>query len=249
MDHSRDFGRQQVCPAHGDFVSKPLFGRIWSRCPSCQDDARKQSEAEEARKAQEARAARVRAAVREAGIPIRFSDASFSGFTADTEGKQRVLKAVQDYARVFDEHLVSGKGLVFMGGVGTGKTYLACALLRACAPRPVLYVSVSDLIKRLRDTWRRDAEYSERSVLTSLAEADLLVVDEVGVQHGTDAARMHLFEVIDARYRTKKPTIMATNCPAAEFTEYLGERVTDRLRETCRVLTFDWASARQSKRP
>lgn len=129
--------------------------------------------------------------------------------------------------------------------MGTGKTHLACALVRECAPRAVLYASVSDLIRRLRETWRPNAECSERSLLTSLAEADLLVADEIGVQHGTDAERLHIFEVMDARYRAMRPTVLLSNEPLREVREYVGERVFDRLRETSRVVTFNWESARR----
>ena len=74
---------------------------------------------------------------------------------------------------------------------------------------------------------------------------DLLILDEVGVQFGSETEKMILFEIINGRYEQLKPTIVISNLADA-LTDYLGERVVDRLREGGgRMLIFDWPSYRR----
>src|SRR6185312_8486138 len=97
----------------------------------------------------------------------------------------------------------------------------------------------------LRDTWRKDSAETESEVLCQLLLPDLLVIDEVGVQYGSDGEKVHAFDIIDGRYNAMRPTIVITNCKPDELLAYLGERVVDRLLEDGgRMLVFDGKSNR-----
>jgi DNA replication protein DnaC len=75
------------------------------------------------------------------------------------------------------------------------------------------------------------------------------VLDEVGVQYGTDAEKQIAFEIINTRYENLRPTIIISNLNAAELTTFIGERVMDRLKENGgRLLVFDWPSHRGTVR-
>jgi len=76
----------------------------------------------------------------------------------------------------------------------------------------------------------------------------LLVLDEIGVQYGTDGEQTILFDVLDRRYRDLKPSILLTNQDKAGFKQYIGERVFDRLTETSKWVAFDWQSYRATAR-
>jgi DNA replication protein DnaC len=96
----------------------------------------------------------------------------------------------------------------------------------------------------VRNTWRKDSEKTETQVLQMLASIDLLVMDEIGVQYGTDAEQVTLFDIIDKRYRDMMPTILLTNLNAKLMREFLGDRSYDRLREGGLWVPFDWESHR-----
>lgn len=82
-----------------------------------------------------------------------------------------------------------------------------------------------------------------------MVEPDLLILDEVGVQHGSDTEKLILFEIINGRYEAARPTIVISNLDAAGLEQFLGERAFDRLREGGgRLVVFDWESHR-GKRP
>lgn len=73
----------------------------------------------------------------------------------------------------------------------------------------------------------------------------MLILDEVGVQFGSEAEKLILFDVLNERYERCKATILLSNLTATEVKDYLGERVMDRMREDGgKVVVFDWESYR-----
>lgn len=184
-----------------------------------------------------------------AAIPRRFVGRDFDAYKAQSDGQAHALSVARAYAGQFEQRLHRGQGLVFAGQVGTGKSHLAAAILQAVLPERVgLYVTMMGLIRMVRGTWRKDAEQTEADVLRTLSTVDLLVVDEVGVQYGTESEQTILFEVLDERYLSMLPTILLTNQDKDGFRAYVGDRTFDRLTETCRWVAFDWASHRPEMR-
>ena len=116
------------------------------------------------------------------------------------------------------------------------------------AMKLVRYTTALDLVRAVRDTWRRDSDRSELQLLNYLERLDLLVIDEIGMQYGTDGEQTILFDVLDRRYREVRPTILLTNQDKAGFKQFVGERTFDRLAETCRWVAFDWESYRPTAR-
>ncbi len=236
------------CPDHGGYTSRQLLPRVWSKCPECSMLERAATEKAE-REAAELRAeARHKAAIGAARIPARFIGRSFDNFTAATDPQRHALTTARDFAENFAENSRKGAGLVLAGMPGTGKSHLAAAMLQAVITRDVCYLTCMDLIRTVRETWRRDSERSEMQVLGYLERLDLLVIDEIGVQYGTDGEQTILFDVLDRRYREVKPTVLLTNQNKDGFKTFIGERTFDRIAETCRWVPFDWPSHRPTAR-
>jgi DNA replication protein DnaC len=244
--------REGHCPSHGPFTSSgwklatKSASEFWSPCPVCSAERRAQEQAEEAA----AIAARQRAArdeaIGSAAVPPRFRDRTFESFSAETPAQAHALSVAQRFASEFPAALRTGAGLVFSGKPGTGKSHLAASVMLALFERHwVRYVTCMGLIRLVRETWRKDSENTEREVLRYFGDQlDLLVIDEIGVQYGTDGEQTVLFEVLDRRYSGMRPTILLTNQDREGFQAYVGERVLDRLRETSRWVAFDWPSYR-----
>jgi DNA replication protein DnaC len=242
-----------VCESHGEYESKgmSLLGirTIWSGCPACNAE---RSEAEQKRRLAEEEADRQRRMEQRlstSGIPLRFRDRTFESFVADTEPKRKALEIASQFAEKFDEHFRDGTTVIFSGPPGTGKSHLAIAAAMAVmSTGTVLYLNALDLVRMVRDTWRRDSEMTESAVLTELSTVSLLVIDEIGVQYGTEGEQVILFDVLNRRYRDLMPTILLTNLGKGGMKEFLGDRSFDRLREGGIWVTFDWESHRGSKR-
>lgn len=252
---SMDLGtRAETCATHGAFDSKgmklPMMKReIWSSCPSCsaeREAAQRRAEAEGI--AQMARE-RLDRMLRDSGIPKRVQGCTFANFNAQTPDQKAAMQAAMDFAERFEEHYKSGESLIFAGRPGTGKGHLAAAVMNKLMPHCLpIYVTCLDMIRSVRETWRKDSEHSESQVLQELEDAALLIIDEIGVQYGTDGEQTIIFDVLDRRYRQMRPTIFITNQDKSGFKSFIGDRAYDRLKQTAKWIPFDWESYRLTAR-
>jgi DNA replication protein DnaC len=102
------------------------------------------------------------------------------------------------------------------------------------------------MIRSVKDSWRKGSEKSEEDVIRSFSEPDLLVVDEVGVQFGSDTEKLYLTEIINNRYERKMPTVLISNLNFEELEKSLGTRIIDRFFEgKSAILKFTWESYRR----
>ena len=99
-----------------------------------------------------------------------------------------------------------------------------------------------ELVTRVTDTW--GGKGSEATELAALTKPDLLIIDEVAGESGSDTERRVFFAVLNARYESLRPVILITNAGAAALKSYLGERAYSRLCETAGLILFTWESHR-----
>lgn len=242
-----------TCEHHGAYVAKvtriPGFvdRPIRSECPACREQREREEEAHKLayeRRVQEmARAGRL-ASCR---IPPRFADKTLADFVPTSEGARKAKALAERYVAAFGT--ARGTSLIFCGKPGTGKTHLACAIAHAVTEKlSARFCSVLAAIRHVKSAYRKDCEYTEEEAIGDLIAPALLVLDEVGVQVGSEHEKMLLFEIINERYQQCRSTILVSNLTAEEIAEYLGDRVVDRFREDGAIVAFDWASYR-TRRP
>jgi DNA replication protein DnaC len=239
--------RTDICEKHGPFQARNLFRTIWSKCQKCSTE---EVEAEKLSKENKARSAQITAwqdAIGESGIPERFHNRTLATFKAENEGQCIALAFAKSFADSFGQGPKTGRGAIFLGMPGTGKTHLAVGvgmhLMRQ--GRPVLFLTVMRAIRRIKDTWSRGSDESESQAVAALVFPDLLILDEVGIQFGSETEKNLLFDVLNERYERRKSTLLLSNLPLDEVRAYLGERIFDRMREDGgEVVAFGWESHR-----
>lgn len=220
------------CREHGAFRPfRRIDGaQIGSQCPRCwkQD--------------------RIDRLIYAADLPRRFIDATFDGWDARDQRQTAAKASVHAWVSTECGKAATGAFIALLGKPGTGKTHLAIAAIREAIEkhnRSAQYITTREVIRRVRDTWRRDSEKSEQDIIDELVGVRILVIDEVGVQAGTENEKTILFDLLDARYREMRATLLISNEDLAGITRYLGERLIDRMREgSGKILTFDWESRR-----
>lgn len=239
--------RTDTCQAHGPFESRNYFGSIWSGCPACAAIESDRKRAEEERKEAEVRQQRWQKRLGEAGIPERFTNRTLASYQASTDGQRKALSFATRYAASLNDVFTTGRSALFIGKPGTGKTHLAIGIgMQAMEEgRTVLFCTVLSALRRIKATWAKGAAESESEAIDLLAGTDLLILDEVGVQFGSDFEKTLLFEVLNERYNRRNPTILISNLDVAGVRNHLGDRVYDRLREDGgAAVVFDWHSYR-----
>jgi len=183
----------------------------------------------------------------ECQIGKRFSGIKFDSYKPTNEKAKNILEKCEIYAATFDRNLSLGASLILLGLPGTGKNHLAAAICTEILNQEytALHTTVMKMIRRVKSTWSREAEETEQRAILSFCEPDLLVIDEVGVQFGSETEKLLLTEIINERYERVRPTILISNLNMKNLTEVLGERVVDRFRDAGEVLVFDWESWRR----
>lgn len=170
----------------------------------------------------------------------------------DTKAQGPVLARLQALAESLDVTTADGSGLVFIGGVGTGKDHLAAALLYHAAGTFGLtckWVNGRSTFQASRDAMTRDTTESEL-IRPLVAPAVLCISDPIPVGGVLTAWNADLlYRVIDERYRQIRPTWLTLNVRSTkEADERLSPPVWDRLRDQCEVIECLWASYRRERR-
>ena len=88
----------------------------------------------------------------------------------------------------------------------------------------------------------------EDKLITQLNRAKLLIIDDLGAERGTDFALEKVYNIVDSRYRAKKPVILTTNLTLKEMkeaTDIRYSRIYDRIFEVCYPMQFTGVSWRK----
>ena len=182
-------------------------------------------------------------------IPRRYRDVAFERPPV-TDIDPEIVKATRRFVEGIDANLDTGRGLWFMGPVGTGKTTLAMLVSKAAlsAGRSVAIYSLPRLLNEIRDTHR--AERSHVELLDRLTSVDLLHIDDVGAERTTDWVLEELYSIVNGRYEDQRSIVITTNITDRDaLCEQITERTVSRLTEMCDELPVHGHDRRLDPRP
>lgn len=241
------------CPLHGEYLANQVWlsGQIKeiSECPECfkLKEARRAIDEEKARKEEAERNRKQR--IVETRMPLEYQTKDFSTFIQETDSQKAAFKLARRFVRGWEKAKAGGYGLLFLGSCGTGKTHLACSimieLLKEYAFSYPRYYKASEIFSAVRSTYQAGASTNEEETLKFFSSIQLLVIDEVGVQKGSEAEKRILFSILDNRVTSNKPTILMSNLGPKALEELLGDRLYDRIRSKCVPMLFAGSSMRK----
>lgn len=138
------------------------------------------------------------------------------------------------YVDHWPEMKKEGTGLLIWGDVGTGKSFFAGCIANALLEQtvPVLMTNFARILNSLTGIYSED----RNQFIESLNQYSLLIIDDLGMERKSEFANEQVFNVIDSRYRSKKPLIVTTNLTLDEMKcqdELSRVRIYDRILERC----------------
>lgn len=168
--------------------------------------------------------------------------ATFESYQPTTSLQEKVKNLCMAYARNFN--LKNGqhpKNLLIFGETGIGKSHLSISILKVVMDKEYsgLFISLPLLLTLIKNTYSKydDSGLTAVEILNKMKEIDLLVIDDMGAEAGSNHDIQKIFELLDSRLG--KPTIFTTNLKHDQFTEVFGKRNTSRILKDTFILKLD----------
>lgn len=154
-------------------------------------------------------------------------------FKNDDGRNMDVTTAARNYVLHFDEMKKKGKGYLFFGETGTGKTYIAACILNALIDKehPCLITSFSRIVNDIQGMREGKQKY-----IDNLCNFDLVVIDDLATERNTEFMNEIVYNVIDVLCKAGTPVIITTNLTRDELTKTIDiskKRIYSRLFEMC----------------
>jgi DNA replication protein DnaC len=221
---------------------------------------------------------RVARLLERARIPERFQGSSLDAYnitlpTTD-ESVKRALVTAKSFAKGYPVE-TEGRGLLFVGSKGLGKTYLAVSILKTLITErgaSGVFWEHKELMESLRGAmFGSPVAGAEDALLRSLTKCDVLVLDDLGDLTPSDWTWDTTSYILNSRYNENLSTIITTNLDnratlsrkaepydrfadvrkaAARLTlgDRIGDRMWSRLQEMCVIVEMHGEDYRQKQK-
>lgn len=217
----------------------PEYLEVWWDCPRCRDSGWLHAD----EKCNCLLQAEIDTLYHLSGLPPELLRQTFETFRVDlypAEARPYMEQVLAD-CREFARRVARGlevENLVFLGGVGLGKTFLSSAIANTVlqAGRTVVYVTLSDLFDLIR---RCKFDLDDAEGLSMLREADLLILDDLGGEKVSDFSLQELFTLINHRINHRRPLVVSTNLSPKALEEVYTARIFSRLMGSARLIKLE----------
>jgi DNA replication protein DnaC len=165
------------------------------------------------------------------------TDPTYLKYTFDQDDRRNpeVSDVCRKYVENWEEMKKDNIGILFYGGVGTGKSFLACCIANALLEK-LVSVSVTNFPRILNRLQGFDEE--RQAFIDKLQRYKLLVIDDLGVERDTSYSVEQVFNVVDTRSRSGMPLIVTTNLSMEDLKNppsLAHSRIYDRVLEMCPI--------------
>ena len=166
------------------------------------------------------------------------TDPAYLRYTFDQDDRRNpaVSDVCQRYVENWRDMKADNIGILFYGDVGTGKSFLACAIANALLEK-LVSVSVTNF-PRILNTLQGSFDDERQRRIDRLQSYSLLVIDDLGVERDTAYSVEQVYNVIDTRARSGKPLIVTTNLSMKDLQNppsLAYKRIYDRVLEMCPI--------------
>jgi len=226
----------------GTFGPEERVMKVPSMCSCRKAEVEREEEKERKRKEMEV----VQKLRKKSLMDEEFRKATLENFREDKYNSDN-LKLIRWYATNFEDMEIKNQGLLFYGGVGTGKSFAAACIANYLLALRVPVIMTS-FIKLLNAMQSFDSD--NEKLLSQLNRARLLIIDDLGAERGSDFALEKVYNIVDSRYRANRPLIITTNLDIKDIQnpkDIRYARIYDRIIQICVPAEFTGDSWRKSE--
>ena len=198
----------------------------------------------------------VEAGIASSGMADLIRSQSFENFSLDYYKQNAqvystmgtIYNMLVNYANSFS--IEASGNIAMFGGTGLGKTHLSSAVAGKVIEKghDVYYASALTLFADFE--MRRFGNSSSVSAdgnINRYFDSDLLIIDDLGAEMTNQFTTSCLYDIINSRLNSKKPTIISTNLTQDEFRKKYWDRITSRVLGEYMVLPFCGTDIRAQK--
>ena len=144
-----------------------------------------------------------------------FSDTAMLDWNFENDdGRAPQMHYAHRYVEQWQTICAENLGLLLWGGVGTGKSFLAGYIANALMEQevPVRMTNFARILNELNGSFS-----GRNDIVDKLCRYPLLIIDDFGMERGTEYALEQIYNIVDSRYRSQKPLIVTTNLTLGEI--------------------------------
>ncbi len=184
-------------------------------------------------------------------VPRRYMDLSWDRHPLTQLARDPLngdsVRRVRRYCTDIHTNLAEGRGLWLMGHTGTGKTTLGYMIAATASQtqHSVLSFNAVALLNRIRATFDAASRETTDEVIATLAEVELLHIEDLRVVRPTEWVLEQLYLIVNARYEERRAIVFTSDVdsdadgplelphPRAALEPHVGTRTFSRLLEMC----------------
>lgn len=175
-----------------------------------------------------------------------FDDFDLSFYKNDRETLEQmkyIFETCVSYSRNFD---LDSPSLLFYGRTGLGKTHLSLSIANEVIKKGynVIYGSVNNFFAKIEN--EKFGKNNDTYTLDLLCDADLLILDDLGMEFATSFTNSALYTIINTRICKNLPTVISTNLSPDGLRDKYHESIVSRIVGTFETLEFLGNDIRQS---
>ncbi|MDU2110402.1 MAG: ATP-binding protein [Peptoniphilus rhinitidis] len=156
-----------------------------------------------------------------------FSEKVYDKFNmSPKENMKNILAISKNYIKTFDEK--NDLNLLLWGPTGQGKTFLLNCIAAELIKEDVIviYQTAYEILKTMED---RKFKNKDDDKYNLYFEADLLIVDDLGIEFVNSFTTSEIFNIINTRLLRGKKTLISTNLSPKELSKTYTDRVFSRV--------------------
>ncbi len=158
---------------------------------------------------------------------------------------ERILNFARNYAENFSP---DSESILMFGKTGLGKTHLSLAIANTVLSKgySVIYDSIINILRKIeREHFSRE---HSAEMINLVMDTELLILDDLGTEYETAFYASTIYNIINTRLNSGKPTIISTNLDYASIRRRYDERVVSRITAVYTCMEFKGEDVRYQKK-